>query len=848
MSKFFSFGPTVMSLNPLTRVLAAAGVLSALPWASVAQSLPVGAATPVIGQATVVTGRDQVGPTMNIEQSSKLAVFRWDSFNVAAGATVSHVMAKPNSQALTVHHVYDLKAGPSLSTISGTVLSDHRVFLISSGGIRVASGAVIEAPSLLMSSHELDAKQFANGSYSGLAASDTLRLVPAANSNGYDNGVLIEANARLRTSENGGLALLGGQVQMGGLIQSGAGAKVLLAASAGAEVPLTDSGFLTLNVQHGQGNVANYVSMYGQVEGAGSSRPGEVVLESGAGMYMGPGASITSVQGAVNVTLQSAMSDGGQGEMYLAGYSYSDNYALASASAVSAAVPPPSGAVNIRTGGGSFKISGSQGAGAKGIWMSNVNLDAEGGQVDLLSRRDQSSEGGNAAVTIQQSQIKGGAVAIRGYGAGGDVNGVSMVNTTIRSASGIDIRGVATGAGLYGGIGLDLLQSTFHGGAKGVELYGRGQNQGVRFSDLTLTSNTTESGGRFVLVGQTLAGDLPGIGLDPEFGGRLRIQDEQGRASPADLIIGGLGGPQSLMAIDLGQGESRPVLNLSGRYNLRPLGVNDAGQVQESFDTPIVLGQDDRAETGRMVLLPEWFNAAAAPDDVGLMSVVIGSRGHRGLISSADGALNGMAELTLQNQGAQSQGIRLGGASKLGTLNLVSGGQITQSGPIEVESLRVVVPEGVSVNLTDGRNQIKSLAYRGVGESAFGGSITPSSNARAGISAFNPDVTNGQFETIIVERTMPESPVVEKPALAVDTETQGERVLIPSVLEEQRSDVYVRDAFNKPQVCTGASTMAASVLTDAGVEPLTLEWLKVRQSPQLSSCSGARVNASCSVF
>lgn len=841
MSRFDFSTQTRLTMRPISQAMFSAGLLLTLlpAWAH-AQALPSGPLTPVVGDATVVTGRTPTGPTMTIEQTSNLAVFRWDTFNIGATSALTHVMAKsnPNPQALTVHHVYDLKRGASTATIEGAMTSDHRVFLVSPGGVRVAGGATVEAPGLMLSSRNLSDDQFAKGSYAGLKEGGSIKLVQASLGAAPDVGINIEPGAILRVGNNGGLLLQGSQVTMNGLIEAGAGSKIVLAALSGAEVPLTDSGFLSLKVQADPADASAYVSMGGQIVTGGAATRGHVELMSGSNIYMGPGAVIASTEGAVDITMQSAMS-GRQGELYLYGYGASDYYAAAALAA-----PSVPGLVTIQSGGGDIRLSGADGQAAKGIVLSNTRIDAGAGRVEMVSLRDTGSEGSNAAIDIRSSSISGAGVQLNGRATASSSNGIVITNTDLRgNTDGVVLRGVAIGSGTTEGVGINLGPNTvIHGGAKGVELYGRGTNQGIRFSDLTLTTAGSR-GQRIVMAGQTLVGSLPGLGFDPQYGGRLRVHDEQGSelASAAEMIVGGTSTAEAPFAIDLGRGESSPFLNLVGRYNLRPLGVNESGQAQESFGTLIQVGQDASEPLGRFLILPEWFNKSANGNLP--QTVVIGSSGHREAITTVAGALDGVSSLTLQNQGASSKGIVLGAGSEIGTLNLVTAGPISQTGPLEVNALNVIVPRGTSVQLDDKGNRFGALAFEGATPASFDGAAVPSASDTSGIAAFQSSTSEPQFQTLAITRFVSES---QMPTL--DDQTGDQRVLIPRVLEEQRTDVYVRDAFNKPQVCTGVTAAAQSVLTDAGVEPLTLEWLKVRQSPQLSSCSGARVNASCSVF
>lgn len=69
-----------------------------------------------------------------------------------------------------------------------------------------------------------------------------------------------------------------------------------------------------------------------------------------------------------------------------------------------------------------------------------------------------------------------------------------------------------------------------------------------------------------------------------------------------------------------------------------------------------------------------------------------------------------------------------------------------------------------------------------------------------------------------------------------------------SFIESRRSDVYGIN-FSLPNVCTATSTLRDAADSDArGAPPLAIEWSRVRNQPQLTSCLNLRDAADCAAF
>jgi hypothetical protein len=243
--------------------------------------------------------------------------------------------------------------------------------------------------------------------------------------------------------------------------------------------------------------------------------------------------------------------------------------------------------------------------------------------------------------------------------------------------------------------------------------------------------------------------------------------------------------------------------------------------------------------------------------------VIVGSSLHSGRITTdADVFLDPTAIATLQNQGAGSGGIDIakqGGdpiqepseagraqaqavdtstTTSAGVLNLVSGSDVTQSGPIVAQAVNVVTSPQSAVTLNNPDNQINSMLISGGGPVSVTPGATPSSSGS--ITVF--DASNNQFRTINATSNRADTPDFED-AIAPSIST----IESSDALDELRTDVYVRGQFSRPQVCTPANT-GGGVSTDLDADPLAQQWLQVRRSAQLSSCSSVRNDSNCSAF
>ncbi|MBI2732636.1 MAG: filamentous hemagglutinin N-terminal domain-containing protein [Aquabacterium sp.] len=560
---------------------------------------------------------------------------------------------------------------------------------------------------------------------------------------------------------------------------------------------------------------------------------------------------------------------------------------------------------------GTKPVNDNPGVVIYGTAISTVGTDTTGQAVrgDVLVKGAGGVAGdslsADTAVAGQAGVLIGGGTTIDArnvtlLGNSNSVAGVSLANTTISTDKGvIDIRGVSQGGRTVAAqeqpIGVDIGAGvTINAGEGSVRILGRGVRDagtlgglpnayGVRANDLTITTSGANAGQQVTIVGQS--GGSAGAGVQVD-NGQPGIQvyglgpDGKGViASNADIVIGASADANAPSALNLGTALTpsqlvtsghAPVFNTLGRLNFRPAGVNADGKLTESTGTAIRVGTAAGGIPTNFIVHPMWFNAGANPGIAEGAITVIGSNAQAALISVEDGALNGAHTVTLQNQNEQAMaspsasgnrtaaaaasgpgGIDLGaqtGANPALNLTLATAGDITQSGPINVAALQVIGAPGSQVLLNNPGNQIGSAIYNnGVLAPQINAQSLPQSTTSAtamGYSVNTGDTASNAFVPLAINYTYnrdqsPYIPPDQRPKLPFES---------VDALNELRTDVYLHGQFSRPQLCTPANTLAASVAGSGQLEPLSLEWTKVRRGAQLSNCSGVQADGNCSAF
>ncbi len=436
---------------------------------------------------------------------------------------------------------------------------------------------------------------------------------------------------------------------------------------------------------------------------------GNVTLAAGSSIGVGTGA------GPVNVNLFSDLDGNGSGVISMQGSA-------------------------ITTGGGNATLSGgldpstgfaSASAQSPGVLVQNSAINTVGATTrgDVVIRG--SGVGASANAALQTGVVASGSTIdarnISIHGQAGASTAVRIERTGLSTDSGlIQIRGVATRnlSGTGRAIGVDLgVGTNLSLGVGSLLVAGRGDENGlpsgaaaagVRADDLRV-GGAAASAGRVTVAGQSVGSTGPGIVREDLASRGLDVANVGSVVTPvgANVVIGASAGPQAPRSLGLDTTSLRVLT--TGAVNLRPLGVDGAGNVVELPAIPIVIGAQSAAPAGSFLVDPALLNGPGIQTG-GLSATqgyVIGSSAHTGLITLDPNALPNQPTLALnlQNEGAGSAGLQIGAGNVLGSLALLSAGNIGQSGAINVQSLLVRGGAASRVDLSNAGNRIGVLAF-----------------------------------------------------------------------------------------------------------------------------------------
>ncbi|MFA4994238.1 MAG: YDG domain-containing protein [Bdellovibrionales bacterium] len=212
-----------------TRTLAYGCLFFALcPWISAVPSfadtpaatqLPTGGNV-TSGSANIVTS----GAVMDVNQSTQKAIINWNTFDVGSQAQVN--FNQPNASSQTLNRVM---AGDA-SQIYGKINANGQVFLINPNGVVFGAGSQVNAAGMVASTMDISDENFQAGTYK-------------FERNGATGSVVNEGT--LQVMPGGSVVLLGAKVVNKGTINAPQGKAVLVAGDK-VEVPLTDSGLITI--------------------------------------------------------------------------------------------------------------------------------------------------------------------------------------------------------------------------------------------------------------------------------------------------------------------------------------------------------------------------------------------------------------------------------------------------------------------------------------------------------------------------------------------------------------------------------------------------------------------------
>jgi len=134
------------------RLLASAAVVG-LMLGQAAYANPVGG-TVSSGKATISA---PTSSTVQIDQTTKIVIINWNSFNIAGGETTKFV--QPNASSIAVNRI----GGSDPSTILGSLLANGKVVLINGNGILFGKGATVNVGSLLATTSDASDADIASG-------------------------------------------------------------------------------------------------------------------------------------------------------------------------------------------------------------------------------------------------------------------------------------------------------------------------------------------------------------------------------------------------------------------------------------------------------------------------------------------------------------------------------------------------------------------------------------------------------------------------------------------------------------------------------------------------------------
>ena len=392
-----------------------------------------------------------------------------------------------------------------------------------------------------------------------------------------------------------------------------------------------------------------------------------------------------------------------------------------------------------------------------GVDLANATIDTRAsggagvsGDVTLRGQGYIGSGYDTPGVRLVNTGIDANNVSV--LGRSGDSNAVQLdAGTRIATASGaIDVRGIAdpsgsiasaSSVGVEIGTGTQLLT-----GSGSLRLAGRGSAAGVVLGDL-LIGSTDNAGAGVVIAGQAVAGTAAGVRFNP-VGSGLEIRGTSGANgySGADIVVGGKASAGAANALDLGPGALPRVLT-RGHLNLRPLGVDANGNITDDVGTPIYIGNSpnfSNSPATNFVVRTAWLtpvsgSAGGVTADAG---TVIGSNLHSGRITLENVAPVGAAllRLSLQNEGAGSAGIAVGGNLTADALGLLTAGDVSQTTPVAVNQLLIRGAATSTVDLSNAANRIATLAFdpprslsvRTQGDLTVGSTMAPALDAASG--------------------------------------------------------------------------------------------------------------------
>ena len=230
-----------------------------VPMAGAAPPLPSG--TLPVPSANWSSNKDVMtrsGNALTIVQdpSKQQTILNWQTFNIAAGSSVT--FQQPNAQASALNRIFD--ANPTV--IQGMLSANGKIYLINSNGILFGNGAQVNVGGLVASSLDITDNAFLKG---------FLNVSPSFQ--GTTGFVRVEGGANIATTSGGQVLLLAPTVENNGTISTPDGQTILAAGQNLYLSASTDPAVRGIQVQLDHGgtatNLGNIAAPRGNVTLAG---------------------------------------------------------------------------------------------------------------------------------------------------------------------------------------------------------------------------------------------------------------------------------------------------------------------------------------------------------------------------------------------------------------------------------------------------------------------------------------------------------------------------------------------------------------------------------------------------
>ena len=635
------------------------------------------------GQATITASAPN---TVTIDQSSKIVIVDWNSFNIGKGETTRFV--QPNATSTAVNRI----GGDAPSVILGDLDANGRVILINGDGLVFGAGAKINVGSLIATTHDASNADLMSGkaTFDGPgsstasitnngrinASSGVVGLIaPAVANNGTIraklSGVTLGAASQFTLDFTGdGLVSfpVDAQVLSRALDASGKPVQALVV-NQGRIVGAT----VLLTAQAAQDIVENAISMGGLIRAS-------AVRQSGGSIVLDGSDGAVSVTGTLNASDKSPGATGGVIEVL------GDSLTLGSTARLDASGD---------AGGGSIFVGGDlHGAGPLPDATNTVVAAGATLKADAITQGD----GGTVVVWADGATTFAGAISATGgatSGNGGYVETSGKQSLTVADGATVDTLAPKGAAGDWL---LDPATITIASSGSGTLAEGAttsDDSSSITISTATLdaaTSNVILAAAGSIMVTSAIALTNPGVGITFEGAG----------ANPA-------AGPNS------------------GTTLLGNITTNN-GAV--TIDGATLLGNNVVISTGTGAV-----DFAGTVDN--LFGIIIGFGGASG------GTASGFA-LTIINSGATTFGGAVGATNPIGSLTTGTGtttfdgdvstnnsavtinGATTLGSDVAINAGTGAVSFGGAVDSAGGVNGQYALAIDGSGPVTFGGAIGPS--------------------------------------------------------------------------------------------------------------------------